>query len=476
MRKPDEKTLARAREQFRALLSRQTKEAEWQTFFAENPYVLSMSLPLRLDPADIVPMARPGRSEPDFVFYPQTIRPVPFYGIIELKRPDTKIVSITRSNIALLSRDAETAVQQAHLFARSPGNLVPIERSDKMLFLGNRAHMFVIMGRSQELTEKLGVEIYNEMIQQRLPQNLQILPYDTLLKRFESRLAPRILFLVAAQETYEFETVTVDAYGNVRSRHAAFAYHDLEKLAPGVTLDMVEIPGGTFTMGAPKDERDSRDKERPQHEVTISPFHIGKFAVTQAQWRVVAGWSKVNLELDSDPSHFKGDDLPVEQVSWEDAVEFCARLSQKTGKAYRLPTEAEWEYACRAGTRTPLAFGETITPEFVNYDGNYPYGNAPKAEYREKTVPVGSLGVANGFGLYDMHGNVWEWCHDWYGPYRSEPATDPQGPSTGQYRGLRGGSWVLSGFYCRSACRVNHVPGPRYYDIGFRVVVESRTP
>ncbi|HLG17674.1 MAG TPA: SUMF1/EgtB/PvdO family nonheme iron enzyme [Blastocatellia bacterium] len=274
---------------------------------------------------------------------------------------------------------------------------------------------------------------------------------------------------------FEFETVTLNEVGEVASRVTGDGHHVVEELAPGVTLEMVEIPGGTFTMGSPKEEQGSSDGERPLHEVTVSPFHIGKFAVTQEQWRVVAGWPKVEQDLNAVPSHFKGDDRPVERVSWEDAVEFCERLSKKTGKAYRLPTEAEWEYACRAGTKTPFAFGETITPEFVNYDGNYPYGNAPKAEYREKTVPVGSLGVANGFGLYDMHGNVWEWCHDWYGPYRSEPATDPQGPSTGQYRGLRGGSWYYLGFHCRSACRLNYVPGFRDLYIGFRVVVGSRT-
>ena len=228
-------------------------------------------------------------------------------------------------------------------------------------------------------------------------------------------------------------------------------------------------------MGSPEKERESYNDERPQHEVRISPFHIGKYTVTQAQWGVVAGWEKVDRDLEADPSHFKGDDRPVEQVSWEDAVEFCARLSRKTGKEYRLPTEAEWEYACRAGTQTPFAFGETITPGFVNYNGNYPYGKAGKGKYREETTPVGSLGVANGFGLYDMHGNVWEWCQDWGGPYQGEPVTDPQGPSEGEYRRrLRGGSWYVDGVLCRSASRFLNVPG-RSGSVGFRVVVVSRT-
>jgi formylglycine-generating enzyme required for sulfatase activity len=172
--------------------------------------------------------------------------------------------------------------------------------------------------------------------------------------------------------------------------------------------------------------------------------------------------------------------LPVEQVSWEDAVEFCARLSQKTGKTYRLPTEAEWEYAARAGTTTPFAFGETITPEIANYDGNYPYGSASKGEYRKKTVEVGSLGVANAFGLYDMHGNVWEWCADWYSSSYYEECrkqgvvSDPQGPSSGSPRVIRGGGWIINAVYCRSAYRNGNAPGARYDNVGFRLVRVGR--
>ncbi len=278
-------------------------------------------------------------------------------------------------------------------------------------------------------------------------------------------------------EVFEFETVNLDPSGRVLQCRKREALQVTEKLAGGIGLAMVEIPGGTFTMGSRKEERDSSDSERPQHEVTLTPFYIGKYAVTQAQWRVVAGWPKVNQDLAADPSHFNGNDRPVEQVSWEDAVEFCERLSKKTGKTYRLPTEAQWEYACRAGTATPFAFGETITPEFVNYNGQYPYGKAPKGEHRRKTVPVGSLRIPNAWGLYDMHGNVWEWCQDWYGPYRAEPVTDPHGPSEGTNRVLRGGSWNYVGDYCRSAFRnIYAEPGFRDDSLGFRVVVVSRTP
>ena len=187
---------------------------------------------------------------------------------------------------------------------------------------------------------------------------------------------------------------------------------------------------------------------------------------------------KVARDLVPDPSRFTDEQdsgqRPVEQVSWEDAQEFCARLAKKTGYAYRLPTEAEWEYACRAGTTTPFAFGETITPELANYNGEYPYAKAPKAEFRGATIPVGSLGVANAFGLYDMHGNVREWCWDWFGEYKSEDQTAPTGPPDGYERVLRGGSFDRQGWHCRSAYRGNQSPDHHQGPFGFRVVVAAR--
>jgi formylglycine-generating enzyme required for sulfatase activity len=237
----------------------------------------------------------------------------------------------------------------------------------------------------------------------------------------------------------------------VVTRDTKQARYYVEDLGNGVTLEMVEVPGGTFMMGSTESEVQTAfaeakrysgsaklewfTAETPRHRVTLPTFFMGRFEVTQAQWRAVMG---------GDPSAFKGDNLPVESVSWNDAKDFCARLKQRTGKAYRLPSEAEWEYACRAGTTTPFAFGETITPQVVNYDGNYPYASAPKGEYREKTVPVGSLGVANAFGLSDLHGNVWEWCEDvWHPNYNGAP-DDGRAWTTGgdqNYRVLRGGSW-----------------------------------
>jgi formylglycine-generating enzyme required for sulfatase activity len=231
-------------------------------------------------------------------------------------------------------------------------------------------------------------------------------------------------------------------------------------------------------MGAPETEAESTSDERPQHEVNISRFCMGKYQITQAQWKAVAGLPQIERKLDPDPSRFKGNNLPVERVSWLDAVEFCARLSVYTGREYRLPSEAEWEYACRAGTVTPFHCGETITTALVNYNGNNPYGQAPKGEYREKTSPVGSF-PPNAFGLHDMHGNVWEWCaDDWHSNYNGAPTDgrawidDNNNRSQEEVRKLlRGGSWFHDAWFCRSAFRGSNDPrGQLNVSFGFRVV------
>lgn len=277
---------------------------------------------------------------------------------------------------------------------------------------------------------------------------------------------------------FKFETVTLDERGKVKERRKLQARQFLEELAPNITLAMVEIPGGKFTMGSPESEAERFDDEGPQHEALVPPFYIGKFAVTQAEWRVIAGWEKVERDLKPDPSRFKGNDRPVENVNWEDAKEFCARLAKKTGRLYRLPSEAEWEYACRAGTTAPFAFGETITPEIVNYNGNYPYAKAKKGKDRGETVLVGSLGVANAFGLFDMHGNVWEWCEDvWHNNYNGAPTDGSAWLSGGDSsrRMLRGGSRFDAARNCRSACRGDDDARLILYLVGFRVVVSART-
>ncbi|CAD5975743.1 bifunctional serine/threonine-protein kinase/formylglycine-generating enzyme family protein [Planktothrix agardhii] len=271
-------------------------------------------------------------------------------------------------------------------------------------------------------------------------------------------------------KTVSFETVTVNSTGQINNRWQAQA-QILSENINGIILDLVVIPAGTFLMGSPSNELERLDTEGPQHTVNIASFLIGQYAVTQAQWRAVAGLPKRQIDLNSDPSNFKGDNLPVEQVSWLEAVEFCDRLSQLTGRTYRLPSEAEWEYACRAATTTPFYFGETITTDLVNYNGNSTYGSGPKGIYREKTTVVGSF-PPNAFGLYDMHGNVWEWCADpWHDNYNSAPTDGSVWESGGntQSKCLRGGSWVFNPGFCRSAVRVRGTPDYFGSNFGFRV-------
>ena len=272
-------------------------------------------------------------------------------------------------------------------------------------------------------------------------------------------------------KTVSFETVTVNSTGQINNRWQAQA-QVLSENINGIILDLVVIPAGTFLMGSPSSELQREDTEGPQRTVNIASFLIGQYAVTQAQWRAVAGLPKRQIDLNSDPSSFKGDNLPVEQVIWLEAVEFCDRLSQFTGRSYRLPSEAEWEYACRAATTTPFYFGETITTDLVNYNGNYTYGSGPKGIYQEKTTVVGSF-PPNAFGLYDMHGNLYEWCADpWHDNYNSAPTDGSVWESGGntQYRVLRGGSWYLDPWYCRSAYRGRNGPDVRSGAFGFRVV------
>lgn len=213
-----------------------------------------------------------------------------------------------------------------------------------------------------------------------------------------------------------------------------------------------------------------------QHRVTVPSFAISQYPITQAQWRFVARLPRIDRDLALDPASFKGDRRPVEQVSWHDAIEFCARLSERTGKLYRLPSEAEWEYACRAGTTTPFHLGETITPDLANYDGTRVYGQGVQGLYRQQTTEVGSFGIVNGFGLSDMHGNVWEWCLDhWHPSYQGAPLDGSAWIADGddRYRLLRGGSWYDVPVYCRSAYRVRNTPHNQNYNVGFRVVCIS---
>ena len=242
----------------------------------------------------------------------------------------------------------------------------------------------------------------------------------------------------------------------------------------GDILEMVLLPGGTFMMGSPETEKERSQDESPQHTVAIAPFSIGKYPVTQSQWQAVAALTPVERSLHPNPSSFQGSHLPVEQVTWYDAVEFCARLSQKTGRQYRLPSEAEWEYACRAGTTTP--FANNINSNVANYDGRSTYGSESPGAYRQQTTPVGSLGKVNAFGLSDLHGNVWEWCADhWHDNYQQAPTDGSVWLSKHEdhSRVVRGGSWYDQPRFCRSACRYGYKPSSKNNDLGFRIVCDG---
>lgn len=285
-------------------------------------------------------------------------------------------------------------------------------------------------------------------------------------------------------QTFEFDTASImltslgflglgkKIYEINRSRRSAEYFR--ENLRNDVVLDMVAIPGGKFLMGSPENEPFRSESESPQHNVTVKPFFMGKFPVTQAQWKAVTALGKVNIDLNPDPSHFKGANRPVETVSWHDAVEFCDRLSQKTGKIYRLPSEAEWEYACRAGTTTPFYFGETITTDLANYNGSYTYSSSPKGEYRKQTTDVGKF-PANPFGLFDMCGNVWQWCQDeWHNNYNKAPVDGSAWLDSYKIAfSLRGGSWNFFPGSCRSANRIRNLADCRSSNFGFRVVLVS---
>lgn len=226
-------------------------------------------------------------------------------------------------------------------------------------------------------------------------------------------------------------------------------------------MSFVYIEPGTFTMGSPSNEP-QRGSDEKQHQVTLTKgYYMQTTEVTQGQWKQVMG---------SNPSYFKncGDNCPVEQVSWDDAQAFIKKLNSRDGGGYRLPSEAEWEYACRAGTSTPFSFGRCLSTDQANYDGNYPLTGCSKGKYRQTTTPAASF-ASNDWGLYDMHGNVYEWCQDWYGKYTND-STDPVGSSGGSSRVLRGGCWSISAEHCRSANRSYFSPDDRNGSIGFRLV------
>jgi formylglycine-generating enzyme required for sulfatase activity len=243
---------------------------------------------------------------------------------------------------------------------------------------------------------------------------------------------------------------------------------DKQSFTNSIGIKLVLIPKGKFMMGSLETERE-RTPYETQRKVTISKnFYMGATEVTQAQWFAV---------METNPSEYKGDELPVEQISWEETVDFCKRLSEmpeekKAGRKYRLPTEAEWEYACRAGTTTPFHFGSQLNGTQANFDGRRPYGTDTKGPYLQETSAVGTY-PSNEWGLHDMHGNVFEWCSDWYEEYPSGSVMDPSGPATGLNRVLRGGCWCYAAAHCRSAIRGRNGPSFRISYIGFRVALST---
>ncbi|MHC0066823.1 formylglycine-generating enzyme family protein [Nostoc sp. UIC 10890] len=296
---------------------------------------------------------------------------------------------------------------------------------------------------------------------------IQDAAYLLLRNRTETKVKKSLIeFNPQGLKLEQIEVVTVNKFAEIIQRQQRIARYFTEDLGNGVKLEMAAIPGGTFMMGSPENEAGKKDWESPQHQVTVPSFFMGKYPVTQAQYQAITG---------NNPSYPKGSNRPVERVNWNNAVAFCEELSQKTGKTYRLPSEAEWEYACRAGTTTPFHFGETITTDLANYRGNYTsYGQEPKGIYRNETTEVGSFGVANNFGLYDMYGNVGEWCQD-YGHINYEGApTDGsawvKNEVSSYLRLVRGGSLGDNPDACRSASRSGSNLDYNYGNIGFRVV------
>jgi formylglycine-generating enzyme required for sulfatase activity/tRNA A-37 threonylcarbamoyl transferase component Bud32 len=296
-------------------------------------------------------------------------------------------------------------------------------------------------------------------------QGMEMLPdkRPQTIAEFLALLEPKLKFQGnLSREQYQFESAKLKIVGGKPqiTKFTCEAEGFTHNLGNGASLGMVYIPPGKFLMGSPDGEGPA--DEHPQHQVTVSPFYMSKYPITQAQWRSVAALPQAQRKLDSAPSHFKGDNRPVEQVSWHDAVEFCARLSRYTGNVYRLPSEAEWEYACRAGNTTPFYFGDTITTELVNHQNS-----------RSQTTDVGIF-PPNNFGLYDLHGNVWEWCADmWSGSYVCAP-TDGSIWEKGNNSDspLRGGSWLNNPVNCRSDNRGNNLRGIANKIIGFRLVCE----
>jgi formylglycine-generating enzyme required for sulfatase activity len=353
------------------------------------------------------------------------------------------------------------------------------------------------LGEALKYGEK-GLDLIVEALEDR-EMAVQWAAYKLLEGRPERKAKER---LEKWPPSYEFATVKVNRRGEIIQRKRGKARYFREELGKGISLDMVYIPGGSYLMGTDdaeikrlnqKYQTDGFNCEKPQHQVILPPFFMGKYPVTQAQWKAIASLPPIDRDLNPDPARFKGENRPVETVNWDKAVEFCKRLAKKTGRDYRLPSEAEWEYACRAiyspltppsqggepkaplskvGGYPPFYFGETITTDLANYNGNYTYSGESTGVNRRETTPVGQF-PPNPFGLYDLHGNVWEWCADaWQENYQGA-STDGSAWTDGANDTfiLRGGCWFDGPDFCRSTHRIHFTRADDSYgDFGFRVV------
>jgi formylglycine-generating enzyme required for sulfatase activity len=267
---------------------------------------------------------------------------------------------------------------------------------------------------------------------------------------------------------YPFVAITLDKEAKVIRRKPKTARY-LVQLIDSQELRMIAIPSGEYFMGS----SNRGASEKPQHDVKVSTFLMSQYPITKAQWEIVAKWPSVNQELKKRPSPKGSVNSPIVKISWNDAIEFCKRLSQKTGNIYRLPTEAEWEYACRSGTTTPFHFGETISTEYANYDGTRRYSSEAKGIYREQIMPVNEFKSPNHFGLFDMHGNVWEWCLDhWHDSYEQAPTHSQAWINEGESRRIiRGGSWRNEPASCTSTYRMaSDEKCGTSNNVGFRIV------
>jgi formylglycine-generating enzyme required for sulfatase activity/uncharacterized caspase-like protein len=333
--------------------------------------------------------------------------------------------------------------------------------------LSDRAqHELKILQRDLNLTESDIDNVTNRIIVGILPA-----PSITTFPTVPVIISPPRLSLPLKE--FIFNIVILDRSGNEIDRASRQTYYFSENLDNKVSLEMSYIPEGSFLMGSLKTEMGQRLNETPQHLVMVKSFLMSKTPITQAQWKAIASSPQINQNLLFDPSNFKGATRPVENVSWHDAVEFCARLSQKSGLEYRLPTEAEWEYACRAGSTTPFHFGETLNPDVANYDASFKYSSGPKGVNRRETTEVNNFKAANALGLFDMHGNVWEWCLDHASNNYDDTPTDGSAwliDGSSKSRILRGGSWYNDPRDCRSAFRLGWEADERIDRFGFRVV------